>query len=50
MLHVYLGGVSGNIKYSYDINKGLLLVLLHVDQLVDPCFDSINVLDCGCAS
>ena len=48
MLPVDLGGVSGDIEYRYDVYYGLLLALLSGDQLVDPCFDGIDVFGCGC--
>ena len=47
MLPVDLGGISGDIKYQYDINKGLLLALLRRDLLVDPCFDGTDILCYG---
>ena len=50
MLPVYLGGISSNIEYQYDMNQGLLLALLSTDQVVDPCFDGVDVLCSGCAS
>ena len=50
MLPLCLGGISGDIKYWYDMNKGLLLVLLSGDQVVDPCFDGIDIHFSDCAS
>ena len=48
MLPVDLGGISGDVKYKYDVKYSLLLVLLSGDQLVDPFFDGIDVLCCSC--
>ena len=47
MLPVDLGGIPGDIKYWYDMNKSLLLALLSGDLFVDPHFDGIDILCCG---
>ena len=49
VLPVDLGGISGDVKYRYDMDFGFLLVVLHGDQLVDSCFDAIIILGCGCS-
>ena len=47
VLPVNLGGVSGDIEYRDDVDLGPPLVVLCGDQLVDSCFNAVNILGCG---
>ena len=49
VLSVDLGGISGDVENRDDVDQGLLLFVLCGDQLVDSCFNAVNILGCGCS-